>query len=380
VSSLTFLPVLGGGVFVAFLPPMELPPAAFISGGATFCAVAVVIATNGSGIIYGLNRKLSEAMQLGQYKLDRKIGEGGIGAVYRASHALLLRPTAIKLLKPDRVSPEDVDRFEREVQHMSQLTHPNTVAVYDYGRNLDGVFYYAMEYLAGIDLEQLVKRFKAQPAGRVVHILQQVCGALQEAHDAGLIHRDIKPANIILCERGGVPDFAKVVDYGLVKEITHETSETMQVILGTPAYLPPEAVTDPGRVGPTFDLYALGCVGYFLLTGRKVFEGKTDVDMCLQHVTQVPKRPSEVCTAAIPTELEDIILKCLAKAPGDRYASATALAEALDAIPRARDWDTSHARTWWNDFRAMPEPAMKTEAATLTITVDLEQRSSDPAS
>ena len=379
VSSLTFLPVLAAGVFVGIYGKQDLPAAAYIGGGATFCAVAVVIATNGSGIIYGLNRKLSEAMQLGQYKLDRKIGEGGIGAVYRASHALLLRPTAIKLLKPDRVRPEDVDRFEREVQHMSQLTHPNTVAVYDYGRNLDGVFYYAMEYLAGIDLEQLVQRFGAQPAGRVVHILTQVCGALQEAHDAGLIHRDIKPANIILCERGGVPDFAKVVDYGLVKEITHDSGESTKVILGTPAYLPPEAVTDPGRIGPEFDLYALGCVGYFLLTGRKVFQGKTDVDMCLQHVTQVPKRPSEAAAVHVPTELEDVILTCLAKAPGDRYASATALADALAAVPPARDWAVNHARTWWRDFRAMPDPELKHDAATLTITVDLEQRSSDPS-
>ena len=164
VSSLTFLPVLGGGVYLARFP-QDLPDAAYIGGGATFCVVAVVIATNGSGIIYGLHRRIDEAMQLGQYKLDRRIGEGGIGSVYRASHALLRRATAIKLLKPDRVRPEDLDRFEREVQHMSQLTHPNTVAVYDYGRNLDGVFYYAMEYLAGIDLEQLVKRFGAQPAG-----------------------------------------------------------------------------------------------------------------------------------------------------------------------------------------------------------------------
>ncbi len=377
VSSLTFLPVLGGGVFAAFMVEQDLPAAAYIGGGATFCVVAIVIAANGSGIIYGLHRRIDEAMQLGQYKLDRRIGEGGIGSVYRASHALLRRATAIKLLKPDRVSPDDLDRFEREVQHMSQLTHPNTVAVYDYGRNLDGVFYYAMEYLAGIDLEQLVQRFGAQPAGRVVHILTQVCGALQEAHDAGLIHRDIKPANIILCERGGVPDFAKVVDYGLVKEITHETGESTKVSRGTPAYLPPEAVTDPGRMGPAFDLYALGCVGYFLLTGRKVFQGKTDVEMCLQHVTQPPKPMSDLTTALIPAELETVILRCLEKAPSDRYASATALADALATVPPARDWDLAHARTWWNDFRAMPDPTPKHDTATLTITVDLGARSSD---
>ena len=374
VSSLTFLPVLGGGVYAGLTVRQDLPTAAYIGGGATFFAVAVVIATNGSGIIYGLNRKLSEAMQLGQYKLDRLIGEGGIGSVYRANHALLRRPTAIKLLKPDRNRPEDLDRFEREVQLMSQLTHPNTVAVYDYGRSFDGVFYYAMEYLPGLNLQDLVVQFGPQPAGRVVHLLSQVCGALQEAHDAGMIHRDIKPANIILCERGGAPDVAKVVDFGLVKELTHDTGASTQVVLGTPAYLPPEAVTDPGQIGPAFDLYALGCVGFFLLTGRRVFEGKTEVDLCLQHVTQPPRRPSELTTSPMPPELEAVILRCLEKAPSARYPSATALADALAAVPAARDWGIDHARTWWNDFRARAEQVTATPDAGFTVTVDLEQR------
>jgi len=374
ISILTFLPVLGGGIYAGLTVRQDLPTAAYIGGGATFFAVAVVIATNGSGIIYGLNRKLSEAMQLGQYKLDRLIGEGGIGSVYRANHALLRRPTAIKLLKPDRNRPEDLDRFEREVQLMSQLTHPNTVAVYDYGRSFDGVFYYAMEYLPGIDLQDLVIQFGPLPAGRVVHVLSQVCGALQEAHDAGLIHRDIKPANIILCERGGAPDVAKVVDFGLVKELTHDTGASTQVVLGTPAYLPPEAVTDPAQIGPAFDLYALGCVGFFLLTGRRVFEGKTEVDLCLQHVTQAPRRPSELTTAPIPVELEAVILRCLEKAPGSRYPSAAALAEALAAVPPIDDWGTARARTWWSEFRAKEAVVTADPDAAFTVTVDLEQR------
>jgi serine/threonine-protein kinase len=313
-------------------------------------------------------------MQLGQYTLDRKIGEGGNGAVYRARHALLRRPTAVKLLLPDKVGAENLDRFEREVQHMSQLTHPNTVAVFDYGRSPDGVLYYAMEYLGGVDLENLVRLHGPQPSSRVIDILVQVCGALQEAHEAGIIHRDIKPANIILCERGGVADVAKVVDFGLVKEITRDTSASAQIILGTPAYVAPEAVTDPASIGPAADLYALGAVGYFLLTGRRVFEGKTAVELCIQHVTQPPRRPTEVAKILLPKELEDLILRCLAKNPGDRFESASQLAEALEAIPRAPDWDRADARRWWREFRARQEVPPSAAAPTLTITVDLGDR------
>ncbi len=375
VASITFVPVVAASVYLGMAVDQELPPAVYIGGGVMFCVLAIVIATNGSRIIYGLRRDVAVAMQLGQYKLDRLIGEGGIGSVYRANHALLRRPTAIKLLKPDRNRPEDLDRFEREVQHMSQLTHPNTVAVYDYGRSFDGVFYYAMEYLPGIDLQDLVTKYGPQPAGRVVHVLAQVCGALQEAHDAGLIHRDIKPANIILCERGGAPDVAKVVDFGLVKEITHEAGASTQVVLGTPAYLPPEAVTDPANIGPAFDLYALGCVGFYLLTGQRVFQGKTEVDLCLQHVTQAPRRPSTLTTTPIPTELEDVILRCLEKTPGARYSSATALAEALAEVPRSADWGVPQARAWWETFRAKELSAAATdEASSFTVTVDLQQR------
>jgi serine/threonine-protein kinase len=312
-------------------------------------------------------------MQLGQYTLDRKIGEGGNGAVYRAHHALLRRPTAIKLLLPDRVGAENLDRFEREVQNMSQLTHPNTVAVFDYGRSPDGVFYYAMEYLGGIDLEHLVRSFGPQPSGRVVHILIQVCGALHEAHTAKLIHRDIKPANIILCERGTVLDVAKVVDFGLVKEIARDTAASTQVVLGTPAYVAPEAVTDPDHITHAVDLYALGAVGYFLVTGRRLFEGKTAIDVCIQHVTQPPRRPSEV--AAIAPELEAILLKCLEKRPSDRYASAAQLADALEALPRANDWTKADAVAWWDGFRhTQADGAAVSTAPTLTVTVDFDSR------
>ncbi|MDQ3368571.1 MAG: serine/threonine protein kinase [Myxococcota bacterium] len=374
-ASITFVPVMASGVYLAFTSEQDLPPSAYIGGGLTFTILAIIIAANGSGIIYGLRQQVSEAMQLGQYTLDRKIGEGGMGTVYRARHALLRRPTAIKLLLPDRVGGTGtLDRFEREVQHMSQLTHPNTVAVFDYGRSPDGVLYYAMEYLGGIDLEHLVRNHGPQPASRVVHILMQVCGALQEAHDAKIIHRDIKPANIILCERGGLPDFAKVVDFGLVKEITRDTTASTQVILGTPAYVAPEAITDPDRIGPAVDLYALGAVGYYLLTGKRMFDGKTAVEICIQHVTQVPKRPSEVAGVHVPRDLEAIVMKCLEKRPEDRFGSATELAEALARLPPSPDWDRAAALRWWRDFKELAAQPPPSETPTLTMTIDLDRR------
>ena len=298
-----------------------------------------------------------------------------MGAVYHAHHALLRRPTAVKLMLP-HLGADALDRFEREVQAMSQLTHPNTVAVFDYGRNPDGALYYAMEYLGGTNLEDLVRDFGPQPANRVVDILVQVCGALQEAHERKLIHRDIKPPNILLCERGGIPDVAKVVDFGLVKEVTADTSQSTQVIIGTPHYIAPEVVTDPTTITAAVDLYALGAVGYFLLTGRRVFEGaKTSVEVLVQHRTQTPQRPSQVASVHVPVELEDILMRCLAKRPQDRFASAAELAAALEQVPRTAGWDRAEARRWWRDFNArVSTVTVSSDAPTMTITVDLGDR------
>jgi len=372
-SSLTFLPMTGAALLLAITTTQEMPGPAYFTGYLMLSIVAIALSTAGSHIIYGLRREVSAAQQLGQYTLDRKIGEGGMGAVYRAHHIMLRRPTAVKLLLPDRIGSDNLARFEREVQHMSQLTHPNTVAVFDYGRSPDGVFYYAMEYLGGgVDLQKLVHRHGPQPFGRVARILAQVCGALQEAHDRQIIHRDIKPANIILCERGGMPDVAKVVDFGLVKEISADPATSQsQVVLGTPSYVAPEAFTDPDRVGPAADLYALGCVGYFLLTGRLVFEGATAVELCTKHVTQAPAPPSRLA-ASVPAELDAIILRCLAKQPAERFESATALATALRAVPQDASWSDARARDWWRELeRSESHAAIESVLPTKTITVDL---------
>lgn len=274
-------------------PPLALAETA---SGALWCLTAVAVATLVSRIIYGLRRAVHEARRLGQYTLEEKIAEGGMGVVYRARHALLRRPTAIKLLPPEKAGATSLKRFEREVQLTSILTHPNTVAVYDYGHTPDGVFYYAMEFLDGVNLQDLVREEGRQPPNRVVHILRQMCGALAEAHSIGLIHRDVKPANVILCERGGIPDVAKVLDFGLVRDLqtAGEVGLTGEVaIAGTPLYLSPEAINAPERVDARSDLYAVGAVGYYLLTGHPVFEARTIVEICGHHLHTVPRRFAE---------------------------------------------------------------------------------------
>jgi hypothetical protein len=373
-SMLTLLPMTVSGLALALSVKQDVPALAFFIGTALFCAVPIVISTYGSQTIYGLRQKADAAKQLGQYTLVRRIGEGGMGVVYLAHHMMLRRDTAVKLVLPDRVGADHLERFEREVQHMSELTHPNTVAVYDYGRSPNGDFYYAMEYLGGgVDLENLVRKHGPQRSGRVAQVLAQVCGALNEAHAKQIIHRDIKPANIILCERGGMPDVAKVVDYGLVKEFAADTAASTQVVLGTPSYLAPEAITDPSTVGPAADLYALGAVGYFLLTGRKVFEGKTAVDICIAHVTKPPTPPSQLAMHVDP-RLEAVLMKCLEKKPEDRYANALELRAALLAIGPS-DWSIADARAWWDEYRATAQSISDAPLGeTLTIPIDLDVR------
>jgi eukaryotic-like serine/threonine-protein kinase len=378
VTGASFLLLLIGGAGIAIEHPerLDLPALPFMLGGTFLSCVAILLATTGSRVIFGLRRQVREAMQLGQYTLEEKIGEGGMGSVYRARHALLRRPTAIKLLPPNRVDARSLARFEREVQNMSRLTHPNSVAVYDYGRSLDGLFYYAMEYLDGVDLETLVRIDGPQPAPRVIRILRQICGALDEAHALGIIHRDIKPANVLLCRRIRQADVAKVVDFGLVKEITAANDDRTgtRVIVGTPAYLSPEAITDPAAVGPQSDLYAVGALGYYLLTGHPVFDGNTALHVCTLHVTATPVPPSlRTPHRPIPADLEALILACLAKDPAARPAGADGLRLALDALPAAHDWDEAAAAAWWQGFDARrPRRPAGPAHATVSFTVTRE--------
>jgi eukaryotic-like serine/threonine-protein kinase len=322
---------------------------------ALWCLGAVVIATLASRSIFGLRQQVREAWQLGQYTLLEKIGEGGMGTVYRASHAMLRRPTAVKLLPPGQAGAERLQRFEREVQLTSRLTHPNTISIFDYGRTPDGVFYYAMEYLEGLNLEDLLRQDGAQPAGRVVHVLRQVAGSLAEAHEVGLIHRDVKPANVILvAQRGGASDVAKVVDFGLVKDLDQATDLSREDrIAGTPLYLAPEAITAPGRVGARSDLYSLGCVGYYLLTGRPVFEGRNVVEVCGHHLHTRPVPPGERLGQPVPEGLQALLLACLEKEPSRRPSFAGEFLETLDALRDIPPWTNEQARGWWTTRGAL---------------------------
>jgi serine/threonine protein kinase len=291
-----------------------------------------------------------EAQQIGQYTLEQKLGSGGMGVVYKGHHSMLRRPTAIKMLDVDKVNEASMERFEREVQITSQLNSPNTVAIYDYGRTPEGVFYYAMEFLDGIDLQMLVERYGPQPVPRVIHILQQICNSLYEAHSLGLVHRDIKPANIMLNRRGGEPDVVKVLDFGLVKALDDEknASKTDQRgLTGTPLYMSPESIQMPSSVDARSDLYAVGAVGYFLLTGGPVFEADSVIDLCQKHVAASPMPPSQRIATPIPAELESALLACLEKSRAKRPQTARDLAMLISRCAEALQWSIEDADAWW---------------------------------
>ena len=292
-----------------------------------------------------------EAKQLGQYELENKLGAGGMGVVYKAHHAMLRRPTAVKMLSIDKVDAASTARFEREVQITCQLNHPNTIAIYDYGRTPEGVFYYAMEFLDGLDLQQLVEKYGPQPEGRVIHILKQVCGSLYEAHSKGLVHRDIKPSNIMLNRRGSEPDVVKVLDFGLVKALDENKNAGMTAnasLTGTPLYMSPEAIQSPLAVDNRSDLYAVGAVAYFLLTGHPVFSATNIMELCRQHVDQAPVPPSQRLGRVISPELEDAILACLEKNRAKRPQTARNLAHMLARLPESQKWTENEADGWWS--------------------------------
>jgi hypothetical protein len=309
------------------------------------------------------------ARKLGQYSLETKLGSGGMGTVYKARHAMLRRPTAVKLLDLERMNDAAIARFEREVQLTSSLTHPNTVSVFDYGRTPEGICYYAMEYLEGLNLDDLVKRHGPIGEARLAYILRQVCGSLAEAHAAGMVHRDIKPANLFLTQRGGQYDFVKVLDFGLVKEIDGSGQAGLtnpDTVAGTPLYMAPEALTKSSEVDARTDVYALGAVAYYLLTGQPVFTGSTVTEICMKHVREEPEPPSRRLGRPLTPELEALILRCLAKAPADRPKDASDLWNALDACPLNGTWTRADAEIWWTTLKTESPPPPGMDAAPAT--------------
>jgi len=278
-----------------------------------------------------------------------------MGEVYRARHAMMDRDVAVKILPLDHADAEGCRRFEREVLMTSHLESPNTVAIYDYGRTSDGRFYYVMEHIDGYDLENLVRKFGPIAPSRTIHILRQICNALGEAHSVGLVHRDVKPSNLALCERAGLKDVVKVLDFGLVEELDEEGDSDeyggpshSPSLTGTPAYLAPESILEPSVVDPRADLYALGAVAYWLLTGTNVFDGNSIVEICSHHLHTEPESLTDR-GVNVPEDLEEIVLRCLAKNPDDRFSSMEELREALDRCACAFAWTTESAATWWNE-------------------------------
>ncbi|MEZ4340895.1 MAG: serine/threonine-protein kinase [Sandaracinaceae bacterium] len=344
------------------LARLWLPATAALMWGFAVLTSAVI-----SWVIYGLRAEVREAQRLGQYVLERKIGEGGMGEVYRAHHSMMRRPTAVKLVRADRAGEESLRRFEREVQLTARLTHPNTITIFDYGRTAEGVFYYAMELLEGATLQRIAAVDGPQPAARVARILSMACGALSEAHGIGLIHRDIKPANIMLCHRGGVHDVVKILDFGLVKELDRDVEgSAADRITGTPQYMAPESILHPEDVDARADLYALGAVAYFLLTGTHVFDGDTIVEVCSHHLHSSPEPPS-ARGVDVPAALEELVLACLDKDPDARPSSAAELGRRVEACGIER-WDDARAEAWWPARGAALE-AEEPAATPTTMTV-----------
>ena len=326
-----------------------------------FAALLALLALAGAGVVTGAavaerarlraTSSEREARRIGEYLIEQQIGGGAMGDVFLARHALLRRPTAVKVLRADRMSAEDISRFEREVQVTATLSHPNTIAIYDYGRTDDGSFYYAMEYLAGIDLDSLVSDFGALPDARVIHLLRQACGALGEGHEAGVVHRDVKLANLYLCARGGIPDVLKVLDFGLVKTEDAARVTRASVIVGTPENMAPELFESAANAAPLTDIYALGCVGYALVTGHRPFEGSSLAELCNAHLGKPVASPSQRANRPVDPTLERVILACLAKRPAERPQSTRAIVALLERSPLARAWTRDDADAFWAAHR-----------------------------
>jgi serine/threonine-protein kinase len=331
-------------------------------------ALTLVAAFMSAYLLSRLTRQFGRVQRLGAYTLERQISEGGMATIFLARHALLKRPTAIKILKKHVATDEFVHRFEREVQIASQLLHPNTVRVYDFGRTREGQPYYVMEYLDGVTLAELSAHSGPVPPGRVIHILRQVGAALREAHEHGMIHRDVKPENVMLCRRGE-DDVVKLLDFGLVKNLERAQTRdiTKQIkILGTPRYMAPERILNPADVDARSDIYALGAVGYFLLVGKPIFEGDDNLDISNQVLHAPAPRASASGVAGIPEGLDALIGACLEKDRARRPQTIAAVIDALDRLTNPLAWTQADAEAWWASYRGSRDDAGTTvrDAAT----------------
>jgi serine/threonine-protein kinase len=324
--------------------------------GSTF---AVVFAYMGARVVYGLGREVAAARELGSYRLEERLGEGGMGEVWRARHRMLARPAAIKLIRPSLVRksgdgvPDDIlRRFEREAQVIASLRSPHTVVLFDYGVADSGALYYAMELLEGMDTDTLVRRFGPIPAERVVHVLKQICHSLSEAESRGIVHRDIKPANIFLCHYGEEFDFVKVLDFGLVKTLDEPADAAPPITLetairGTPAFIAPEQAIGGKVIDGRADIYATGCVAYWLLTGELVFTADTPMGLVIHHAKTPAPLPSSRSELAIPEALDRLVHSCLAKDPNERPQTAKELSRRLSEVEVAGVWNEERASEWW---------------------------------
>ncbi len=347
-----------GRLLVEHLGWIELPADSLISL-ILFTLISAVMGLIVSRVVYKLGKSVKMARELGSYSLIERLGKGGMGEVWRANHKMLARPAAVKLIRSDAGGLGDQDggitllrRFENEAQATASLRSPHTIQIYDYGLSPEGVFFYVMELLEGINLDTLVSMHGPQPAERVIFLLKQACHSLKEAHESGLIHRDIKPANLFLCKYGSDYDFIKVLDFGLVKEHKQTTDAARLTrhgsIIGTPGFLPPELVLGKTDVDGRADLYALGCVAYWLLTGDLVFRAGSPMEMVIKHVKEIPEPPSRRTELTVPPELDRIVMSCLEKDPIERPRTATELADWLDSCAQSNPWTSLQAEKWWD--------------------------------
>jgi len=353
------------GVWVAHLRGTTTPSAVFTLLHYLPNYICAVVAMVPAHLFLRLGRRLREAQEMGSYQLVELLGHGGMGEVWRAEHRLLARSAAIKLVRPDVLGGGAegdarliLRRFEREAQATAVLSSPHTIQVFDYGMTKEGTFYYVMELLSGRDLESLVKEFGPLPADRAMFLLRQVCHSLADAHARGLVHRDVKPANIYVCRMGLEYDFVKVLDFGLVKVNARESVRQTLTALdhktsGTPAYMAPEVILGEADVDRRADVYALGCVAYYLLTGQLVFEADTPMKMLMQHVQAKPQPPSRRTELPIPRELDEFVLSCLEKDPDKRPQNAETLFRLACGCRTCDTWSSDVARTWWE--RHLPE-------------------------